>query len=153
MFIVGLDPGETLGIAYLRFERKSLFLVHHGQIKLPMTKKEHFDWGKLVGLISNQLTIFEGPRVVAIEDYRVYRHLARMHSGKRVLTSILLGCICTIAAQENLPVELYPAISKGRWPDARLKARFPPYFDAEKPHAADAVKIALLSAEKKGAFK
>ncbi|MBD3387439.1 MAG: hypothetical protein GF414_00665 [Candidatus Altiarchaeales archaeon] len=151
---MGIDPGETIGFAKLHYidELERINLNWHAQVPVPKLKKDYIDWASLNDLIRSAYKFIGVPQVIAIEDYRVYRNMARMHAGKRVLTSLVIGGLCLVAAEMGIEVEIYPAAKKGRWPLARLEKRFPPYFQAEQPHAADAVILALLSHEKRGVF-
>ena len=88
------------------------------------------------------------PDVIVIEDYRLYFNKALSQVGSRLLTSELIGAICQEAAISEIPVVRLMAGVKRNWPIARINSRYPAYKVVPKPHALDALLLALYYIEK-----
>jgi len=152
MLILAIDPGETLGYVLVElkeFVGKSpeLEVIDADQILL-VVNKQGFTWNSVSDKVVNLLN--EEPDVIVIEDYRVYASKAAVHIGSRLLTSELIGAICQEAGIAMIPVVRIPAGRKGRWPPARLEAKFASDVTIPQPHAGDALILGLIYAEDKG---
>ena len=153
MLILAIDPGETLGYVLIQLKEcvggsPTLEVVDADQTRLIVTK-QGFNWESVSDLVLHLVTADE-PDVIVLEDYRVYASKADVHIGSRVLTSELIGALCQEAGVAMTPVVRIPAGRKGRWPPARLKAKFSSDVEIPTPHAMDALILALIYAEDKG---
>ena len=146
--ILALDPGHTIGFALLDYEYTvAPVIINAGQVKLVMDDgRSSFNW-RAVSLSVAQFSDFE-PDVIVLEDYRVYLNKADIHIGLRCLTSELIGAICQEAAISEIPVIRLMAGVKRNWPIARMNSRYPAYKSVPKPHALDALLLALYYIEK-----
>jgi len=87
--------------------------------------------------------------VVGVEDYRIRPDMANEHIGTRLWTSELIGCIEAVCGMMIPPitvVRIQPG-KKGRWPLARLKAKYPKFKSITSDHALDALRIGLAYLE------
>jgi hypothetical protein len=91
------------------------------------------------------------PSLVLIEDYRVYQDKAMMHVGAVLKTPELIGAIEGVCALTVPPMHTarIAAAKKGKWPEARMKAKFSQAKDVTG-HARDATKLGLAFLELKG---
>lgn len=145
MKILAIDPGETIGFV----------LLDDGQLA------EHWEWGGRLPakddpdfwpiFVTVFVSVLSGsePQAVVIEDYRIYADKANMHIGNRLFTAELIGAISALCAAVAPPVSIHrlPASKKGRWPNARLDAKFPQHRAVVGDHERDALKLALAYKE------
>ncbi len=110
--VLAFDPGHTTGWAFFEHD---ILQVEHGEIDTSdmVTAVKEIDL--LIGMYH--------PTVVVMEDYRVYRWRAKHHVGSELLTVQVIGCIQTIAIQEQVEnIIKQPAhIAKGFCTDSKLK--------------------------------
>lgn len=139
MRLLAIDPGETTGYVVLEVVERDVLptLYAHGEL----------DTHELVPSVYAFQKLFYAyvPDQVVIEDYRVYAGAAGLHVGMRLHTPELIGIIeavCVMQSYSVMPSRL-PASKKGRWPEARLAARFPTYRLCQSDHVLDALKIGL----------
>ena len=146
--ILALDPGYTIGYALVDYEPPiAPVIIQAAQIGLGMnTKRTSFEW-RTVSMVVASFSDFE-PDVIVLEDYRVYLSKADIHIGLRCLTSELIGAICQEAAISEIPMVRLMAGVKRNWPIARRNSRYPAYKSVPKPHALDALLLALYYIEK-----
>lgn len=139
MKILAIDPGKTTGFVLLDDNE----LVEHFEWTLADESLFGFSLG-----FSSYLNRKE-PSVVVIEDYRIYADKANMHIGNRLFTAELIGSIRALCAVVVPLVSIHtlPASKKGRWPDARLEAKFPQHRAVTGTHERDALKLALAYKE------
>ncbi len=143
-WILAVDPGETCGFAWFTYEDlKHVVLTgvwcHTG---LPTSEFARYFRDRLYSLGHS--------KCVVVEDYVIYASAAQLHVGQPLVTPKLIGVIEAVCALENIPIKvaLVPAAKKGRWPDARIRNKFPyilPALDSE--HQKDAVKLGLAYIE------
>ena len=143
MKILAIDPGKTIGCVLLDDNE----LVEHWECKLLDVDASHF-WHFFVLIFSTNLREHE-PDVLVLEDYRIYADKANMHIGNRLFTAELIGSIRALCAVVAPPVSIrtLSASKKGRWPDARLDAKFPQHKAVTGTHERDALKLALAYKE------
>lgn len=152
--ILGLDPGETTGLALLKFGPglpSRLILDCYEQVELPITQTKltrGFNWAEVQPEVYCMVADYR-PTVIVIEDFRLYHSKAMAQVGRHMLTAELIGAICYAAQERGIDVVRVSATKKGRWPEARLSRKFPDYFNAPAPHARDAVILGLIYAEAK----
>ncbi len=144
--LLAIDPGETVGAVRLTLSvvPPTLRISMHSQNEFESVS-DYTRW--LYHLLMQRHNRLE---LVVIEDYRIYEGKADMHTGQRLFTVELIGATracCTLAALSCVSV---PASWKGRWPDARLKVKFPVPCNLPRPHALDALKLGLAYLEKEG---
>lgn len=153
MLLLAVDPGETLGYVLIELGEGTPKVEVAAQVQLPIDNGD-FDW-EAVSKIVQDLYLKQEPDALVLEDYRVYRDKAMAHTGSRVLTANLIGALMHEAALNMTPAIRISASEKGRWPEARLKKKYPGYFSTfvPKPHAGDALILALCFAESKGWWK
>lgn len=144
MKILAVDPGETIGAVLLDDDE----LVEHWEWKLP-DKDEPLFWHTIAVAFIPYIREHK-PDVVVLEDYRIYAGKAlMMHIGSRLLTAELLGAISALCAavMPSVSIHTLPASKKGRWPNARLDAKFPQHSAVTGTHERDALKLALAYKE------
>jgi len=146
--ILALDPGYTIGYALVDYEPPTApVIIQAAQIGLGMNiKRTSFEW-RTVSMVVASFSDLE-PDVIVIEDYRLYFNKALSQVGSRLLTSELIGAICQEAAISEIPVIRLMAGVKRNWPIARMNSRYPAYKVVPKPHALDALLLALYYIEK-----
>jgi hypothetical protein len=137
MRILAIDPGETTGTAVLESSKDSVELISYADLSLKEFKKE---------LSVASLHYLEVERIV-IEDYRIFQSKAGQHIGARLTTPELIGWIDCIRTLAGLVMVRVQPNKKGRWPKARLKNKFPAYFEVDQHHSKDAVIIGLVYLE------
>jgi len=142
MRLLSIDPGETSGLA--------VFEVIDGRPVLIGT------WEATRDPIDVFVRAFFGilqtvkPTIVVLEDYRIYASKAALHIGQHLKTAELIGSIEALCAMVVPPLKTarLPASKKGRWPDARLKEKFPEILELRSPHIRDAAVLGLAYIEK-----
>jgi len=145
MKILAIDPGETFGVAVLAStETTPAALWSWGSVPV-VDGLRKINWYQVQDVLL-ALRV-QQPNVVVLEDYRIYQSAANAHIGSRVLTSELIGAICYAAHLEDVPVIRVSASKKGKWPEARLRSRFPSYFRAKTDHERDAIILGLIYIE------
>ena len=159
--ILAIDLGHTVGLVVLE--------VVPGEVPLLLDASE-LSQDSLVGTFERHSVVLASwlfevkPTIVVVEDYVVYATHATRHIGNQLFTAKLVGAIQALCATviPPIPVALLPAAKKGRWPDARLKAKFPDGevfpLDAirvlsQSEHVLDALKLGLVYIEEAGLWK
>lgn len=140
MILLAIDPGETTGLVLLKYEHRPI-VIDDTQWKLPIDE---------VAIKLDHVLRTSPVAAVVLEDYRIYQGKANLHIGNRLYTAELIGAIravCALCTLRGVEVYTLPASKKGRWPDARLRARFPGH-GVEGVHALDALKLGLAHIEK-----
>ena len=135
MKLLAIDPGETVGLALLQTEGEQVTLLASLDVASPKLKK-HLP------------ILLAGVAVVVIEDYRIFATHAGQHIGARLLTSELIGFIEAHCGISTVPVVRIQPNEKGRWPEARIKAKHPEWTRSPGGHARDALKLGLVYLEK-----
>ena len=143
-WVLAVDPGETCGFAWFSYKNIT-DVVRTGSWEykgLPLSKfAEYF---------RRALNSLGGMECVVVEDYVIYAASADFHIGRPLVTSKLIGVIEAVCALQNMPVKVIsvPAAKKGRWPEARIRARLPRMLvDADSEHVKDAIKLGLAYIE------
>lgn len=126
--LLAFDPGHTTGWAMFDYYR----LWEAGQLDTDSIEKATH----AIGALFDEMQ----PRVVVMEDYRVYKWRAQHHIGSEMLTTRVIGCIETIAVQRFIGmIAKQPAnVAKGFCTDAKLR-EWGFYKEGEK-HARDAIR-------------
>jgi hypothetical protein len=112
---VGIDPGETTGIAIFD---ASDYSIHLAQV---YTKELEVGYASLNNLLYdlNQSHMLDHVR---IEDYKVYGHMTEQHAFASLHTVQLIGAIRVIFLQHGLRWDTKLAIdAKTFWTDDKLK--------------------------------
>jgi len=135
MKLLAIDPGETVGLVLLRSEGEQVTLLASLDVSARKLKK-HLP------------VLLAGIAVAVIEDYRVFVGHAGQHIGARLVTSELIGFIEAHCALKDVPMARIQPNEKGRWPEARMRAKHPE-FRGVTGHARDALKLGLVYLEKK----
>lgn len=150
--ILVIDPGETCGYAVFQLERVEL---PEEQTTENLTLLETWEGqgASIPEFVIPFLKVLRRvkPSLVLIEDYRVFLSHARRHIGEPLRTPELIGAIIGVCSL-TVPVMRTARIiagKKGKWPEARMKAKFPQAKDVTG-HARDAVKLGLAFLESKG---
>jgi hypothetical protein len=141
-----IDPGETCGYAMFQLDTEppsNLTLLETWEDQGASIPEFVIPFLKMLREVK--------PSLVLIEDYRVYQNKAEMHIGQPLRTPELIGAIIGVC---NLTVPVMRtariiAGKKGKWPEARMKVKFPEAKDVTG-HARDAVKLGLAFLELKG---
>jgi len=147
-----IDPGQTCGYAVFQLERAELPEEQHPSNLLLLETWE--DQGASIPkfvIPFLQLLRRVKPSLVLIEDYRVYQDKAAMHIGMALKTPELIGAIIGVCSLTVPPMRTARIVAsrKGRWSEARMKAKFPEAKNVTG-HARDAVKLGLAFLELKG---
>jgi len=151
MFLA-IDPGETVGVVSLELRESvhlkdttpSLHVVKYAQFETEAVS-EYVLW--LYPELMGRFTHYE---LVIIEDYRIYQGLGNLHTGQRLYTPELIGATRALCTLAKVPCVSVPASWKGKWPPARLKAKFSVPDNLPRPHALDALLLGLAHLEKEG---
>lgn len=144
MRVLSVDPGKTAGFVIFEVsldDQKPMLLASWEQKAVPL--------GEFVRSFLRVLPKVR-PQIVVLEDYRIYASKAKEHIGAHLLTAELIGALQALCAIVVPPVETtrLSASKKGRWPDARLKAKFPEILELSSPHVRDAAALGLAYLEK-----
>ena len=142
MKILAVDPGETVGYALLSTGGGGApKLIEAWQAPAITIRTAASEFALLV-----QRAV---PDVVVVEDYRVFANKAAFHVGIELFTAKLIGAIEAVCTLNAPPVSmgLIQPSKKGRWPQARLEAKFPDWVKAPQPHGLDAVILGLVYLE------
>jgi len=150
MKILAIDPGETCGFAVLKLA-DGPELIASGQFAVHRSggrPTADIGWLALRYALMDLIRPYK-PDAVVIEDYRIYAGKANLHIGQHLFTAELIGAICYLCATmiPQIPVFRLSASKKGRWPEARLDAKFPQHRHVERPHAHDALVLGLTYLE------
>lgn len=126
--ILCFDPGHTTGWATFVDNE----LVESGQI----------DTTSIAACVTNAADLFKcfEPWVVVMEDYRVYKWRKEQHVGSEMLTTRIIGCLETLAVQNQVPeIIKQPAhVAKGFCTDDKLRVWG--YYQRGERHARDAIR-------------
>lgn len=148
MKILSIDPGETIGAVLMRID-----LYDDKSPDAPIIEdwyQQKFDSvTSYTRWLYSILRKFRLP-LVLVEDYRIAIGKATMHTGRRLFTAELIGATRACCAMFTPPIvcaSLQPNI-KGRWPEARIKAKYDVSDRLPKPHAHDALQLALAYIER-----
>ena len=143
--ILVIDPGETVGYAVFQLDEP-------GKIDAELLLLETWE-GQGASIPEFVIPFLKGlrrvkPSLVLIEDYRVYQSKAQLHIGQPLRTPELIGAIEGVCCLTVPPMRTarIAAAKKGKWPEARMKAKFPQANDVTG-HARDAVKLGLAFLE------
>ncbi len=133
--VLALDPGVTTGYAVLSNDE----LADYGQHKN--------DDVALAARFIDELMVKWEPRVVVVEDYRVYSWKQKQHAWSDLHTARLIGAIELVVQLRPMNIALvkYPASSaKGFCTDERLMEWG--YYQKGLRHARDAIRHACYYA-------
>lgn len=152
--VLGVDPGERTGFCVVTFADDGILRV--AATSQPETPTLRVTLDAFV-LYLGRFHFADEPFFLAIEDYRVYKGQAEMHTGRRLYVAEQIGAIRGYAEHifPTIQVRVLPAQKKGRWPDARIATwtgqdRLWGAKMVHKPHGWDALKLALTCAEQEG---
>lgn len=151
MIVLGVDPGETTGLAKLEFEiGQKPYLCDASNLSTPIFHPFYARARRI------EATIREAePDLVIVEDYRIYQGYAQMHTGVNLFVHELVVLFEAMSYVVNRDIECVrlAASKKGRWPDARLKAKgfWLSIFDRFE-HPKDATQLALAYLEKEEGY-
>jgi hypothetical protein len=153
--VLVIDPGETCGYAVFSLQREEHPETEEELRSVDLELLETWE-GSGVFIPSFVIPFLKDlkrvkPSLVLIEDYRVYQSKAGLHIGMRLHTPELIGAIEGVCALTVPPMRTarIAAGKKSRWPEARMKVKFPQAKDVTG-HARDAVKLGLAFLELKG---
>jgi hypothetical protein len=142
MRVLAIDPGETSG--YVVLDTLYPDVLPH---------IEHWWQGKAT-VRERALALFKWLRKyrithVVVEDFKI--HPSSFHPVAVVITNTIeyLGCIEAVCQMLIPPVEVHRVQpnKKGRWPKARLDAKYPIHTTVKGVHAHDALVIGLVYLE------
>jgi len=148
MRILAIDPGGTSGYVVL---------------DCPATKEPpivlHFweEQSSPCERVALLLAWFRKARIerVVVEDYRIYAAHTGHHVGQHLYVSEYIGAIEAVCQLVIPRIDMYRVqpSSKGKWPKARLDAKFPEHSRVEGVHAHDALVIGLVHIEAVGLWE
>ena len=151
--ILVIDPGETCGYAVFQLEKLPDSEASPSSALLLLNTWEA-QGASIPEFVIPFLKTLRGikPSLVLIEDYRVFLGAAMMHVGQQLKTSELIGAIIGVCALTVPPMRTarIAAAKKGKWPEARMIAKFPQAGKDVTGHARDAVKLGLAFLEGQG---
>lgn len=108
--VLALDPGETTGWAFFN----KAVLKATGELKAT-------DIGTVVPQLENLFKLLQ-PQVLVVEDYRIYSWKTKQHAFSDVFTLRLIGCIETLAVQNQIPLYKQSAqVAKNFCTDSKLQ--------------------------------
>ena len=137
MNILGIDPGETTGVAFLETIGNTNRVILSAQAFTTKTVAEFSGMYNLKDLISTRMY-----DVIALESFAPYAHKAQSLVGNKLWTSQLIGMIKLVAFEYGIEVkENNASRAKTLWPDKMLKT-YGLYSDSK--HVRDATRHALL---------
>lgn len=126
--ILVFDPGHTTGWA-----------TFHGTV---LTNSGQIDTDEIGKVITNAGPLFQtyAPKIVVMEDYRVYSWKQKQHVGSEMLTTRVIGALEILAIQSLVPtMKKQPAsVAKGFCTDDKLKEWG--YYKPGERHARDAIR-------------
>ena len=141
MNILGIDPGETTGLALINIDKEKDLLNIKG----------YAQWSGIYELAK----VVDGPffndiQVFAMEKYIIYPHAAMQHIGSSVYTAQEIGRILWIAHRRGIAVyEQSASMAKERWTDERIMKHFPQVvINKKNRHHIDALRHALTCFER-----
>jgi len=144
MRILAIDPGETVGMVVLQTSSDPC------ETPLVLSAGQHTDdilmnMRKFVALLGKVK-----PTVIVLEDYRIFASMAKTHVGQRLYTAELIGAIEAVGQLMHpaIPIVRVQPAKKGRWPKARLDAKFPDHKNLAGPHALAALQVGLVFLER-----
>ena len=145
MNVLAIDPGKTSGYVVLDTPHPNSIPVVLRTWEGKATLRER------AGLLLKWLQKYHITRVV-VEDFTI--HPTAGGTGHPVATSMTdtieyIGCIEAVCQLVIPPVGVYrlQPNKKGRWPKARLDAKFPGHTGVVGVHAHDALVIGLVYLE------
>lgn len=154
MTVLGVDPGQRTGFCVVTYAADGALRVAATSQPETPTLKVTMD---AFVLYLGRFYFADEPFLLAIEDYRVYKGQADMHTGKRLYEAEQIGAMRGYVEHVFPPIQVHvlPAQKKGRWPDARIaewvgRDRLWGTGMVEKPHGWDALKLALTCVEQEG---
>lgn len=135
--ILGLDPGETTGVAIFTAD-----VADTTDFKIRLMQLETKDVGQgyleLEGLVEE-----ERPDHIRAEEYRVYSWKADSHSNQILHTPQLIGAIKVLSLLHGIPLSFKMAQhAKAFWNDDNLKACG--LYSPGQKHARDALRHLLF---------
>lgn len=141
LFIVAIDPGQTIGFATLQYEI--------GAAGPELISTWEVTSGDFPAYLQRGLQYYSvHSPVVVVEDYRVFADKAMTHVGQRLHTSEIIGMIialCSISEPKIEVIRVDPA-KKGRWGPARMEHKFPAGLVATG-HGMSALQVGLCYLE------
>jgi len=151
--ILVIDPGETPGYAVFELEKNLVAEARPSDLVLLETWEDPDQGASIPEFVYPFLQVLQRvkPSLVLIEDYRVYQDKAATHIGMALKTPELIGAIIAVCnlTVPKMSTARIAAGKKGKWPEARMKAKFPQANDVTG-HARDAVKLGLAFLEGQG---
>jgi len=122
------DPGHTTG--YAIFE--GLKLVESGELATKPIETAVHELGDIIRKVN--------PKIIVMEDYRVYQWMTKQHGGSDLLTTRVIGVIetfCVINFVDHV-IKQPAHIAKGFCTDKRLKEW--EFYKVGERHARDAIR-------------
>lgn len=150
MRLLAVDPGETCGFATFEVHVHTPIAPSAPPVLLEEWEEPGLPLGEFALRFLHTLQT-EQPKIVVIENYRIFESKAQAHIGRTLATANLIGAIVALCAVVAPPVAtaLVDPTQKGRWPSARLEVKFPDCVGVPDSHALDAIKIGLVFAERR----
>ena len=156
-WILAIDPGETCGFSLVEFGHPAVRgsgAAFISPIAMSFWEYSEVAIPRFSTYLRRLLLSYMPSKLdcVVVEDYRVYAAMAAWHIGQKLITPMLIGAIIAVCAllEPSIPVVLIPAVKKGLWPDAKIKAHYPWLLkEASSEHMKDALKLALTYIEGK----
>ena len=127
--LLSFDPGKTTGVALF----KGPHLVKGWQETTPDLPKATKTYKHLIRT--------HKPKIVIVEDYKVYRWKVKDHAWADLLTARLIGCLETLCIMQEIPmVKQMAHLPKQFCTDQKLKDWG--FYIKGAPHARDAIRHA-----------
>lgn len=133
--LLSLDPGQTTGFTVISIQNSLPVLGEYGQLDTSTPVQAAKEIHRLFDEV--------GPTHVVLEEYRVYGHKAKEHTGNELMTSRVIGMIehtCVIKGIKQ-PHKQMASIAKQFCTDEKLKAWG--YWYKGLRHARDSARHAL----------
>lgn len=137
MIIIAIDPGQTSGFIKARLRVVMSERVHDPELNMvtsmpcePYLAVRITDQGEWTGLseFAQCRDAFDGVEVCVMENYIIYPHAAKMHTGSRVPTARIIGHVehllwgLGISEVAGSLVFQTASQAKQRWPNERMQS-------------------------------
>lgn len=150
MRILAIDPGQTSGYVVLEAfgsgSSEPPVVLHSWEGKATLRER--------AGLLLSWLKKYHINSIV-VEDYRITPEHAGHHVGQQLHWPEYIGCIEAVCQLVIPRIEMYRVQpgKKGKWPKARLDAKFIDHRYVDGKHARDALVVGLVWVEQAGLWE
>jgi len=125
--LIAVDPGETTGYA--------IFIDTHLRYYVQIASKDIWEVAKWLETFTKKFH----PKVIVVEDYRVYSWRAKQHTWSDLFTPRLIGGLEVLCGMHDVPlIKQQPQVAKGFCTDDKLKSWG--FWVKGQPHVRDAIR-------------